>query len=77
MFSTQVCTGRNFSLLSALAANEIALGSGQKNTVDARIVFGAVQKFLLEAGGSYVVDNEPAAGHKTRLPPSTWELKKP
>jgi len=57
---------RQHPFVLALAANEIALGSGQKNAVDARIVFGAVQEFLLETGGSYVVDDEPAAGHKTR-----------
>ena len=51
-----------FSPVSALLADEIALGKRQEHAVDSRIIFGALQEVLLKARGSYVIYDEPTAG---------------
>ena len=53
-------------LASALAADEIAFWKWQEYTVDSRIIFGTVHELGLDAGGSYVIDDEQSAGHEAK-----------
>ena len=53
-------------LVSALPADEISLWKWHEHAVYSRITFGAVQKLRLDAGGSYVVDDEPSTWHEAR-----------
>ena len=47
-------------------ADEIAFRKWQQHAVYSRIFFSTVQDLGLKAGGSYIVDHKPAAGHKAR-----------
>ena len=53
-------------LASALPADEIAFCKWQEYAVYSRIIFGTVQKLRLDAGGSYIIDDEPSTGHEAR-----------
>ena len=53
-----------WTLSPALAADEIAFGERQEYAVYSQVIFGAVQDLGLDAGGSYVIDNEQSTGHK-------------
>src|SRR5574341_357446 len=57
---------RSIPLISAFPADEISLWEWQEHAVYSRIIFGAVQEVFLDAGGSYVIDDEPAAGDEAR-----------
>ena len=45
---------------SALPADEITFWKWQEDTVYSRVVFGSVQELSLEAGASYVIDDQQA-----------------
>src|SRR5882724_1393514 len=53
-------------LVSAFPADEISLGKWQEHAVYSRITLRTVQKLRLDAGGGYVIDDEPSAGHEAR-----------
>src|SRR3989338_5904199 len=52
--------------VSALPANEISLWKWQEHAVYTRISLRTVQKLRLDAGGSYVIDDEPSTRHEAR-----------
>jgi hypothetical protein len=57
---------RNYRSILNFSADEISFWKWQEYAVYSRIVLRTVQELRLDAGGSYVVDDEPSTGHEAR-----------